>query len=44
MRRLSLPAAVKQDAIHARYKDGVLEIHLPKAEQSKAKAVKVEKG
>jgi HSP20 family protein len=44
MRRLSLPAAVKQDAINARYKDGVLEIHLPKAEPSKAKAIKVDKG
>ena len=44
MRRLALPTAVKQDQVQARYKDGVLEVHLPKAEQTQTKSVKVEKG
>ena len=44
MRRLSLPTAVKKDKVKARYKDGVLEVHLPKAEETKTKSIKVEKG
>ncbi|MCI0454258.1 MAG: Hsp20/alpha crystallin family protein [Candidatus Dadabacteria bacterium] len=41
-RMLNLPAKVKADKVKASFKNGVLEIHLPKAEESKPKEVKVE--
>jgi HSP20 family protein len=41
-RMLSLPAKVQADKIKASFKNGILEIHLPKAEESKPKEVKVE--
>lgn len=41
IRSLSLPAAVKADKVEATYKDGILRIELPKAEESKPKQIKV---
>jgi HSP20 family protein len=41
-RTLSLPAKVNADKVKASFKNGILEIHLPKAEESKPKEVKVE--
>lgn len=43
-RQLALPTLVKQDQVNARYKDGVLELHLPKAEETKNKKIKIENG
>jgi HSP20 family protein len=40
-RVIGLPTDVKADAIKASFKDGVLEIHLPKSEEAKRKSVKV---
>ncbi len=37
-----LPSIVDQDRVKATYRDGVLEIQLPKKEEAKAKEVKVE--
>ncbi len=39
---LNLPAKVKADKVKASFKNGLLEIHLPKAEKSKPKEVKVD--
>lgn len=41
-RMIELPAEVKADQVKASYKDGVLEIMLPKAEGAKAKHITVE--
>jgi HSP20 family protein len=38
---LDLPADVQADKVKASFKNGVLEVRLPKTEQAKAKAVKV---
>jgi HSP20 family protein len=40
-RSLSLPAAVDANKVKASYKDGVLTIHLPKAEEAKPKQIAV---
>ena len=40
-RATPLPGKVKEDKITASYRDGVLEISLPKAEESKPKEIKV---
>ena len=40
-RVLSLPAKVKTDKIEAKYKDGILTIVLPKAEEAKPKKITV---
>lgn len=42
MRSFTLPAAVKEDKIKARFKDGVLTVTVPKAEVKKAKTVMIE--
>ena len=42
MRSFTLPVSVKQDQVKAKFKDGVLEVTLPKAEEAKPKQVKVE--
>ena len=42
MRSFSLPVSVKQDQVKAKFKDGVLEVTLPKSEEAKPKQVKVE--
>jgi HSP20 family protein len=40
-RTIELPVSVKSEDVQAQYKDGVLEIMLPKAEEKKAKEIKV---
>jgi HSP20 family protein len=40
-RMMRLPALVQNDKTHAEYKDGILKITLPKAEDEKRKAIKV---
>ncbi len=40
-RSLSLPCDVQHDKVDARYKNGVLTLKLPKAEQCKSKSVKI---
>jgi HSP20 family protein len=40
-RTVQLPRAVKVDAVKAEYKDGILEIQLPKAEEAKTKEIKI---
>jgi HSP20 family molecular chaperone IbpA len=39
--RVSLPAAVSADKVTAAYKDGVLTVEIPKAEEAKPKSVEV---
>lgn len=41
-RSFSLPAAVKEDKVFAEYRDGILKITLPKREEAKPKAIKIE--
>jgi HSP20 family protein len=41
-RSLNLPAKVQAEKIKASFKNGILEIHLPKAEEAKPKEIKVE--
>jgi len=43
-RSLTLPAAVDADKVEAKYKNGVLELTLPKTEQAKWKKVAVQGG
>lgn len=42
MRTVALPSRVKADEVKASYKDGVLKIELPKAEEDKIREVKVQ--
>jgi HSP20 family protein len=41
-RTLPLPGGVKADQAKAAYKDGVLEVHVPKTEQAQARKVQVQ--
>lgn len=41
-RSVSLPSAVKEDAVQAQYKDGILTVILPKAEEAKRKQIEVQ--
>ncbi len=41
LRRIELPSEVKADEITASFKDGVLEVHLPKTEEAKKKTISV---
>jgi HSP20 family protein len=41
LRSVGLPCEVKSDEIKASFKDGVLEIRMPKTEESKKKSVSV---
>ena len=41
-RTLSLPAKVQADKIKASFKNGILEIRLPKAEEAKPKEIKID--
>lgn len=41
-RVFSLSQAVRGDKIEATYRDGVLEIHIPKAEESKAREIPIQ--
>ncbi|MDP2211570.1 MAG: Hsp20/alpha crystallin family protein [Candidatus Aquicultor sp.] len=40
-RMIELPVSVKMDDIEATYKNGVLHVELPKAEEAKAKEIKI---
>ena len=40
-RSFTLPEAVRSDAIDASYKDGVLSLNIPKAEEAKPKAIDI---
>jgi HSP20 family protein len=40
-RSFQLPQAVAQDAIKATYRDGILEVHVPKAEEAKPRKITV---
>jgi HSP20 family protein len=40
-RTVALPAEINPDKIHAAFKNGVLEIHLPKTEEAKKRAINV---
>lgn len=41
-RSFQLPSEVEQDKIEAHYKNGVLDLRLPKAESAKRKSIKIE--
>jgi len=41
-RLIQLPMAVQADRVKATYRDGVLEIRLPKAEELKPKEIKID--
>jgi HSP20 family protein len=41
LRTVALPCEVKSDEIKASFKDGVLEIRMPKTEEAKKKSVAV---
>ncbi len=41
-RSFSLPVSVDQEKVTAKFKDGVLEVKLPKKEQAKPKQIKVD--
>ena len=43
-RGVSLPGAVKPEDVRARYVDGVLEVHLPKAQKTVSRDIRVERG
>jgi HSP20 family protein len=43
-RTISLPTTVKADEIQADYKDGILSLHLPKAEEVKPKRIPIGSG
>lgn len=40
-RSFSLPHTVKNEEIKASYRDGILEIHVPKAEEAKPKQIAI---
>lgn len=41
VRFFTLPETVKHDGIQATYKDGILEIHIPKAEEAKPRQIDI---
>lgn len=41
-RQITVPSPVQADKVRALFKEGVLEIHLPKAEEVKPRQVKIE--
>ena len=41
-RSLTLPSTVDAGKIEAKYKDGVLEVHIPKTEEARPKQIKIE--
>jgi len=43
-RTFSLPTAVNQDGVNAQFIDGILEIHIPKAEKSTARVIEIKEG
>ncbi len=40
-RSFTLPQGIKPDEMRATYRDGILEIHIPKAEEAKAKQIPI---
>jgi HSP20 family protein len=40
-RSVMLPCPVKEEAVEARYKDGVLTVNMPKTEEAKARKIEV---
>jgi len=44
VRSFALPESVDEGGVKAEYKDGVLNLHLPKAEKAKPKAIEVKVG
>lgn len=40
-RSLSVPAGIEADKVEANYKNGILEVHLPKGEEARAKRIAV---
>jgi HSP20 family protein len=40
-RTLALPAAVDTETVKATFRNGVLEIHIPKAERAKGKTIEI---
>ncbi len=43
-RELALPVSVKSDAVDARFENGILTLHLPKAEEAKPRRIQVRSG
>ena len=43
-RAFTLPSTVQQDRVKAKFRDGILEIMIPKAEEAKPKQIKVDVG
>jgi HSP20 family protein len=41
-RSFTLPSEVQEDKVQATFKDGVLDLKLPKAESAKGKSIKIE--
>lgn len=41
-RSITLPVGIREDGIEARYRNGVLEVHLPKSEEAKPKRIPVQ--
>ena len=41
LRSFSLPQTIKQEDIRATYRDGILEIHIPKADEAKARQIAI---
>lgn len=41
MRTVTLPAPINPETVRAEYKDGVLKVHMEKAEQAKAKKIQI---
>ena len=44
MRAFTLPSTVQQEMVKARFRDGILEVSIPKAEEAKPKQIKVDVG
>jgi HSP20 family protein len=44
MRAFTLPSTVQQEKVKARFKDGILEVTIPKAEEARPKQIKVDVG
>jgi len=40
-RSFHLPQTIKQDAINATFRDGILEVHVPKADEAKPKQIAI---
>ncbi len=43
-RTVGLPQGVSEDSIHAEFKDGVLEVHVPKPEEVKPRKIQIASG